>query len=117
MPWRHRRSREKHSHRRRNGATDRRNSVSCFPGIRHCKGLPCAPVGGSISPREPLLLARPTIGGHQMPLMAWSSQARGFFARGDRTFTADADLSRCWYSEEHEALWLNLETDALPAGV
>jgi aryl-alcohol dehydrogenase-like predicted oxidoreductase len=32
---------------------------------------------------------------------AWSSQARGFFARGDRDFTSDADLVHCWYSDDN----------------
>ena len=34
-------------------------------------------------------------------LFAWSSQARGFFARADREFTADEELVRCWYSDEN----------------
>jgi predicted dehydrogenase/aryl-alcohol dehydrogenase-like predicted oxidoreductase len=40
---------------------------------------------------------------HQVALLAWSSQARGFFLPGkakpdDRS---DAELSRCWYSEDN----------------
>ncbi len=40
---------------------------------------------------------------HQIALLAWSSQARGFFLPGkakpeDRS---DAELSRCWYSEDN----------------
>ena len=34
-------------------------------------------------------------------LFAWSSQARGFFARADRAFTADEELTRCWYSDDN----------------
>jgi hypothetical protein len=34
----------------------------------------------------------------QIALMPWSSQARGFFVRGDKNFTADEELTRCWYS-------------------
>jgi aryl-alcohol dehydrogenase-like predicted oxidoreductase len=37
----------------------------------------------------------------QTPLFAWSSQARGFFVRGDRNFTADADLVKNWYSDDN----------------
>ena len=38
---------------------------------------------------------------HQLPIFAWSSQARGFFSRGDRSFTADTELVRCWYSDDN----------------
>jgi predicted dehydrogenase/aryl-alcohol dehydrogenase-like predicted oxidoreductase len=38
----------------------------------------------------------------QMPLLAWSSQARGFFTeRASPTKTSDKDLVRCWYSEDN----------------
>jgi predicted dehydrogenase/aryl-alcohol dehydrogenase-like predicted oxidoreductase len=37
----------------------------------------------------------------QTALFAWSSQARGFFVRGDRNFTADSELVRCWYSDDN----------------
>jgi predicted dehydrogenase/aryl-alcohol dehydrogenase-like predicted oxidoreductase len=37
----------------------------------------------------------------QMPLLSWSSQARGFFVRGSRSYTADAELNRCWYSDDN----------------
>jgi aryl-alcohol dehydrogenase-like predicted oxidoreductase/predicted dehydrogenase len=41
--------------------------------------------------------------GRQIPLFSWSSQARGFFAEGraapgDRS---DAELARCWYSDDN----------------
>ena len=36
-----------------------------------------------------------------MPLFAWSSQSRGFFARGAESFTADQELVRCWYAEDN----------------
>jgi aryl-alcohol dehydrogenase-like predicted oxidoreductase len=40
----------------------------------------------------------------QLPLFAWSSQARGFFtARAGRDRTEDADLVRCWYSDDNFA--------------
>ena len=38
----------------------------------------------------------------QMPLMAWSSQARGFFAgRADPKDRSDKELVRCWYSDDN----------------
>ncbi len=37
----------------------------------------------------------------QTAIFAWSSQARGFFARGDRAFVADAELKRCWYADDN----------------
>ncbi len=40
----------------------------------------------------------------QMPLMAWSSQARGFFTdRSGPTKKSDAELVRCWYSKANFA--------------
>ena len=38
---------------------------------------------------------------HEIALFAWSSQARGFFVRGDRDFTADEELVRCWYADDN----------------
>ena len=35
----------------------------------------------------------------QIPLLPWSSQARGFFARADPADTSDAELVRCYYSD------------------
>jgi aryl-alcohol dehydrogenase-like predicted oxidoreductase len=37
----------------------------------------------------------------QTPLFAWSSQARGFFTRGDPAYRADASLAECWYSDDN----------------
>src|SRR5947209_4858713 len=38
----------------------------------------------------------------QMPLMPWSSQARGFFTgRDNPNDHSDAELVRCWYSEDN----------------
>ncbi len=40
----------------------------------------------------------------QLPLLAWSSQARGFFTdRAGRDRTSDAELVRCWYSDDNFA--------------
>ncbi len=39
----------------------------------------------------------------QIALMPWSSQARGFFVRGDKSFTDDEELARCWYSDDNFA--------------
>ena len=38
---------------------------------------------------------------NQFPVFSWSSQARGFFVRGDRDFTADAELVNSWYSDDN----------------
>ncbi|NIZ90204.1 aldo/keto reductase [Kineococcus rubinsiae] len=37
----------------------------------------------------------------QIPLLPWSSQARGFFARADEADRSDAELVRCYYSDEN----------------
>ncbi len=37
----------------------------------------------------------------QMPLFPWSSQARGFFVRGEPDFLDDRSLAECWYSEHN----------------
>ncbi len=37
----------------------------------------------------------------QIALMPWSSQARGFFVRASPDFKDDAQLVRCWYSEDN----------------
>ncbi len=40
---------------------------------------------------------------HNMPLMPWSSQARGFFlpGRANPNDHSDAELVRCWYSDDN----------------
>jgi predicted dehydrogenase/diketogulonate reductase-like aldo/keto reductase len=39
---------------------------------------------------------------HQLPVLAWSSQARGFFTdRAGRDKLADEELVRCWYSDDN----------------
>lgn len=39
---------------------------------------------------------------NQFPIFAWSSQARGFFTdRAGRDKLADAELARCWYSDDN----------------
>jgi aryl-alcohol dehydrogenase-like predicted oxidoreductase len=41
---------------------------------------------------------------HDLPLLAWSSQARGFFAgRAHPDDRSNAELVRCWYSDENFA--------------
>ena len=37
----------------------------------------------------------------RMPLLAWSSQARGFFTRGDPANFSDQEVVRSWYSEDN----------------
>ncbi len=41
---------------------------------------------------------------HQLPLLAWSSQARGFFTdRAGRDKLGDEQLTRCWYADDNFA--------------
>lgn len=54
---------------------------------------------GCVSASDPA--SRAWLTEHQLPLFAWSSQARGFFVRGDRDFTADEELVRCWYCDDN----------------
>ena len=56
---------------------------------------------GCISASDPA--SRQWFTGRQMPLFAWSSQSRGFFVRAARDYTADAELVRCWYSDDNFA--------------
>ncbi len=37
----------------------------------------------------------------QMPLLSWSSQARGFFVRGNPDFHDDPEMERCWYAPDN----------------
>lgn len=55
--------------------------------------------GGSIGTADPE--SRAWFTRTQMPLFAWSSQARGFFVRGNPEYRADAELVRCWYSDDN----------------
>ncbi|RYX84423.1 oxidoreductase [bacterium] len=57
--------------------------------------------GGCISASDPA--SRKWLQEHQLALFSWSSQARGFFVRGARDFTADEELVRCWYSDDNFA--------------
>ena len=38
---------------------------------------------------------------NQITLLPWSSQARGFFVRGDERFLEDDELVRCWYAPDN----------------
>ena len=58
-----------------------------------------APWAGGISSSD--ADSRAWFAQNNISLFAWSSQARGFFARADRNFTADAELVRCWYSDDN----------------
>jgi aryl-alcohol dehydrogenase-like predicted oxidoreductase len=55
---------------------------------------------GSISASDPQ--SRSWLTEVQMPLMPWSSQARGFFTgRAHPDDHSDPELVRCWYSEDN----------------
>ncbi len=60
----------------------------------------------------------------QMPLFPWSSQARGFFVEGRATpeDRSDADLTRCWYSDDNflrleRARSLASQKDTVPTAI
>lgn len=54
---------------------------------------------GCISASDPVY--RSWLTDAQVPLFAWSSQARGFFVHGAPDHTKDAELVRCWYSDDN----------------
>jgi predicted dehydrogenase/diketogulonate reductase-like aldo/keto reductase len=55
---------------------------------------------GSISAADPA--SRRWLAKQQMPLLAWSSQARGFFTeRAGADKLGDAELVRCWYAADN----------------
>ena len=56
---------------------------------------------GCVSASDPA--SRAWLEQNQTALFSWSSQARGFFVRGDRAFTEDEELVRCWYSDDNFA--------------
>ena len=58
-----------------------------------------APWSGGISSSDSQ--SRAWFAENRVSLFAWSSQARGFFARADRNFTADEELVRCWYADDN----------------
>ena len=58
-----------------------------------------APWAGCISSSD--AESRAWFAQNEFSLFAWSSQARGFFARADRDFTADEELVRSWYSDDN----------------
>ncbi len=55
---------------------------------------------------------------HQIPLLAWSSQARGFFTeRAHPDKREDTELVRCWYSEDNFQRKARVEELAKKRGV
>jgi predicted dehydrogenase/diketogulonate reductase-like aldo/keto reductase len=57
---------------------------------------------GCIAASDPA--SRRWLAEHQVPLLAWSSQARGFFTdRAGRDKRGDEQLVRCWYSDDNFA--------------
>src|SRR5439155_8393564 len=63
--------------------------------------LVAAPWPGCISASDPE--SRAWLTRTQIPLFAWSSQARGFFLPGKAApdKTGDAELVRCWYADDN----------------
>ncbi|MDB6169540.1 MAG: oxidoreductase [Verrucomicrobia bacterium] len=61
-----------------------------------------APWTGCVAASDPA--SRKWLKKTQTPLLAWSSQARGFFTpRGGRDRREDSELVRCWYSDDNFA--------------
>src|SRR5450432_317110 len=59
-----------------------------------------APWNGCVAASDPE--SRKWLAQHDLALLAWSSQARGFFTdRARRDLTSDQELVRCWYSEDN----------------
>jgi predicted dehydrogenase/aryl-alcohol dehydrogenase-like predicted oxidoreductase len=65
-------------------------------GLAHAEDVPWAGCEHVTDPEDRQWLERT-----KTPLLPWSSQARGFFARADRNDTSDAELVRCYYSDEN----------------
>jgi len=57
------------------------------------------PWGGCVASSDPEIKAWHERTG--LPNFAWSSQARGFFVRGDPAFNGDPEMARCWYSQDN----------------
>ena len=55
--------------------------------------------GGTLSFSDPA--SRAWLERSGMASLAWSSTARGFFVRGNPDDRSDAELARCWYSEDN----------------
>jgi aryl-alcohol dehydrogenase-like predicted oxidoreductase len=73
-----------------------------------------APWTGCISASD--ATSRAWLTRNQMTLMPWSSQARGFFVRGDQRFLEDQELTRCWYSPDNFRRLERARTLALEKG-
>lgn len=94
-----------------NWSIERINEANEYARAHSLQGFSCAsnnfslarmvnPVwGGCISSSDPD--SRAWFEETQTALFAWSSQARGFFARANPDFTSDAELTRCWYSDDN----------------
>jgi aryl-alcohol dehydrogenase-like predicted oxidoreductase len=58
-----------------------------------------APWDGCLACSEPAW--RPWLEKTKMPVFSWSSQGRGFFARGKADDRSDKELVRCWYADDN----------------
>jgi aryl-alcohol dehydrogenase-like predicted oxidoreductase len=72
------------------------SAISDHFGLAHALDVPWAGCEHLTDPADREWLERTGT-----PLMPWSSQARGFFARADRSNTEDAELVRCYYSDDN----------------
>jgi predicted dehydrogenase/aryl-alcohol dehydrogenase-like predicted oxidoreductase len=72
------------------------SALSDHFGLAHALDVPWAGCEHVTDPEDRRWLERTGT-----PLLPWSSQARGFFARADRDDISDAELVRCYYSDDN----------------
>ncbi len=94
-----------------NWTIERIREANAYANAKHIRGISAvsnnfslarmieAPWAGCLASSDPE--SRAWFEKTQMPLMAWSSTGRGFFAFGDRDDQSNADLVRCWYSDDN----------------
>jgi predicted dehydrogenase/aryl-alcohol dehydrogenase-like predicted oxidoreductase len=94
-----------------NWTIDRIRAANAYANSKHIRGISAvsnnlslarmieAPWAGCVASSDPE--SRAWFKKTQMPIMSWSSTGRGFFAFGDRDDQSNADLVRCWYSEDN----------------
>jgi predicted dehydrogenase/aryl-alcohol dehydrogenase-like predicted oxidoreductase len=72
------------------------SALSDHFGLAHALDVPWAGCEHVTDPADREWLERTNT-----PLLPWSAQARGFFARADRDDTSDPELVRCYYSDDN----------------
>ncbi len=70
---------------------------------------------GSLSVSDPA--SRAWLTRTQLPLLPWSSQARGFFVHGDPNYLSNTELVNSWYSEDNFRRLARVKEAATQRGV